>query len=373
MGKTLNEIATELRDNNKKIQLIYAFNGSGKTRLSREFKDVVAPKNQNEEANVEIIDKKIIYYNAFTEDLFYWDNDQERKLLIRPNAFTNWVFKEQGQENNIADKFKKYTDSSLSPSLNADFNKITFSFARGNENTIPNIKISKGEESNYVWCVFFAALEELVANLEENDVAENQEANLKYVFIDDPVTSLDDSHLIQLAVELAELIKKAPKNKIQFILTTHNALFYNILVCEFNNYKKYDYKAKDFLRYEFDKLDDGTFSLTTRGNKSPFSYHLFLKKELEKSIRKGDLRRYHFNYLRNLYEKSATFLGYDDFKDLLPKTNDGKADPFSNRIINAYSHLKHSDDDIIPLNATEKEAVKRLFKHLISKHSFKEV
>ena len=30
---------------NKKVQLIYAFNGTGKTRLSREFKELIAPKN----------------------------------------------------------------------------------------------------------------------------------------------------------------------------------------------------------------------------------------------------------------------------------------------------------------------------------------
>lgn len=38
MGQTLTEIAQTLKDANKKVQLIYAFNGTGKTRLSREFK-----------------------------------------------------------------------------------------------------------------------------------------------------------------------------------------------------------------------------------------------------------------------------------------------------------------------------------------------
>ena len=38
MGQSLIEIAQTLRDTNKKVQLIYAFNGVGKTRLSREFK-----------------------------------------------------------------------------------------------------------------------------------------------------------------------------------------------------------------------------------------------------------------------------------------------------------------------------------------------
>jgi len=40
MGQSLTEIAETLRDARKKVQLIYAFNGSGKTRLSREFKEL---------------------------------------------------------------------------------------------------------------------------------------------------------------------------------------------------------------------------------------------------------------------------------------------------------------------------------------------
>lgn len=63
-----------------KVQLIYAFNGTGKTRLSREFKQLIAPKanggDGDEEADQpELSRHKILYYNAFTEDLFYWDND----------------------------------------------------------------------------------------------------------------------------------------------------------------------------------------------------------------------------------------------------------------------------------------------------------
>lgn len=44
MGKTLTEIAQDLRTANKKVQLIYAFNGTGKTRLSKEFKQLIAPR-----------------------------------------------------------------------------------------------------------------------------------------------------------------------------------------------------------------------------------------------------------------------------------------------------------------------------------------
>ena len=81
MGKTLTEIAQQLRHANKKVQLLYAFNGTGKTRLSRAFKELIAPKAEGEEAQVsDLADKKILYYSAFTEDLFYWENDLEQDV-----------------------------------------------------------------------------------------------------------------------------------------------------------------------------------------------------------------------------------------------------------------------------------------------------
>ena len=114
MGKSLDEIAQELKDSNKKVQLIYAFNGTGKTRLSRAFKELVSPKNQLEE-EAGLASKKILYYNAFTEDLFYWDNDLDNdtnlKLKIHPNAFTEWVFAEQGQELNVISHFQGYVNN----------------------------------------------------------------------------------------------------------------------------------------------------------------------------------------------------------------------------------------------------------------------
>ena len=152
MGKSLDEIAIQLKECNKKVQLIYAFNGTGKTRLSRAFKELIAPKNELEEENG-LASKKILYYNAFTEDLFYWDNDLDNdtnlKLKIHPNAFTEWVFVEQGQELNVISNFQEYINNhALTPKFNEDFSEVTFSLKKGNDEDIENIKISKGEESN---------------------------------------------------------------------------------------------------------------------------------------------------------------------------------------------------------------------------------
>ncbi len=50
-----------------------------------------------------------------------------------------------------------------------------------------------------------------------------------------PVSSLDDTHLIELAVNIAELIKSSKSENLRFIITTHNPLFYNIFFNELHN------------------------------------------------------------------------------------------------------------------------------------------
>mgnify|MGYP002235905035 CR=1 FL=1 len=66
MGQTLTEIAQTLKDANKKVQLIYAFNGTGKTRLSREFKRLIAPKIPKQKS-WKTQKQKYFTTNAFTE------------------------------------------------------------------------------------------------------------------------------------------------------------------------------------------------------------------------------------------------------------------------------------------------------------------
>mgnify|MGYP003601456355 FL=1 len=121
MGKSLEEIAEELKGRNKKVLLVYAFNGTGKTRLSRVFKELISPKQDDEES--EDNQQKILYYNAFTEDLFYWDNDSDKKLIIRDNSFTPWVLDEQGQTTNITTNFQHYTSDKLTPLINENKNE----------------------------------------------------------------------------------------------------------------------------------------------------------------------------------------------------------------------------------------------------------
>ena len=382
MGKSLTEIAQALRDTDKKVQLIYAFNGTGTTRLSREFKELVSPKETDTEDDVDS-SVKILYYNAFTGDLFYWDNDldadSDRKLKIQPNNFTDWVLRDQGQESNLISHFQHYTSNKLTPRFNQQYtlrdkdgkdvtikaySEIIFSIAGGNDESIENIKISKGEESCLIWCVFYSLLEQVVEvlNVPEPNERETEQFNgLKYVFIDDPVSSLDETHLIELAVNTASLIKSS-ESELKFIITTHNPLFYNVLFNEFNNAdSRYSYKPKHCVRRRFEKLEDGTYFLED-SNDSPFSYHLLLLAELEKAIVSGDIQKYHFNFLRNILEKTSTFLGYTNWKDLLPNES---REAYYNRIINLYSHSKHSGEDTSIVEENDKRVLKFLVGEII--------
>lgn len=369
MSQTLREIAEELKASEKKVQLIYAFNRTGKTRLSREFKELVAPKNSTEDGDEETESShpKILYYNAFTEDLFYWDNDLTEdvalKLVIQPNAFTEWALIEQGQDQNVIANFQRYTSDKLTPEFNADFSEVTFSFERGNQEQENHIKLSKGEESNFIWSVFYTLLDQVVETLniaKEADRDTDQFNDLNYVFIDDPVSSLDENHLIELAVNIASIIKHS-ESDLKFIITTHNPLFYNVLYNELGRAKKY------LLR----KHEDGSLSLEDQNSDSPFAYHLYLKGELEKAIQTGQVRKYHYNFLRNLLEKTSTFLGYEKWADLLPKAEDGRTNPYESRMINLFSHSKHSAEEVTELEDDDKRMLGFLVRKINETYRFK--
>lgn len=376
MGQSLTEIAQKLKDADKKVQLIYAFNGSGKTRLSREFKELIAPKNANdEEVNPKI---KVMYYNAFTEDLFYWNNDldydTDRKLIIQKNGYTSWVLEDQGQEPNIAKHFQRYTNDKLTPKYNEEYtikvnnedktipaySEVRFSFERGDNSGSDFVKISKGEESCFIWSVFYSLLNQTISVLnvsEEADRETKQFNDLQYVFIDDPVSSLDENHLIELAVNVAELINFS-QSDLKFIVTTHNPLFYNIL------YSELGVKEGNILS----KNEDGTFELIPKKGDSnmSFSYHLFIKQTIQKAIDNKAIQKYHFTLLRNLYEKTANFLGYPRWAELLP---DDKQ-TYYKRVIQFTSHSLLSNETVAEPTDPEKATVKVLLDHLTTNYNY---
>ena len=100
-------LAANLRvklDGRPKYILIYAYNGVGKTRLSMAFKDAGKLNNRAD----------TLYFNAFTEDLFTWDNDFEndtnRALKIKTESrFFNGL-QELEMDNRIRPILQRYAD-----------------------------------------------------------------------------------------------------------------------------------------------------------------------------------------------------------------------------------------------------------------------
>ncbi|CAM1627302.1 hypothetical protein [Bartonella apis] len=369
---TLKKIAEGLKkkcdghEKNLKALLIYAFNGTGKTRLSHEFQNIV-------NRNAEITDdgSQILNYNSDFEDNFYWENRTSNKLLVKNNPLFNFMINEQGEENEIVSYFQKLINKKINvnfhinekdnSSEDAAKDWITFDFMAGDNETDRNIKISKGEESCFIWSIFFKYMKIAIEEKKEPDNGNkmtNRFDALKYIFIDDPVSSLDQNHLIELAIELNKVIRKFNSIGVKVIITTHNTLFYNIL------YNELDLDKADFLT----RLEDGTYELAEKQGdaNNAISYHLYLKDILVRAIEDGNIEKYHFNLLRNLYEKTAMFLGYKNWGKILPP----RREAYYTGIMNFNSHLKLTDEEFRIPSEQEKEAVGFLVKYLIEEFKF---
>ncbi|HBS11558.1 MAG TPA: anticodon nuclease [Flavobacteriaceae bacterium] len=339
--------------NKKKISVIYAFNGTGKTRLSNEF---IKLDEENELTN-----NKVLCYNAFLEDLFKWDNEQ-CILFFDSNSWESKLIGDEGLESKIIDNFQTILNTKIEPSFNLKTGEITFYFPSDNDRT--NIKISSGEESMFIWSVFYTILETAIDELnisEESYRSTNLFNELEYVIIDDPVSSIDDTKLITQAIELIKLIKLDGKNSLKFLVTTHHALFYNIF---FNSFGR-DGKFKSY-PYILSKKET-KLKLEKQKNDSPFGYHLLIKDEIKKAIDSGNIQKYHFNLFRSLLEKTANFLGYNNWYDCI--TGDKKQE--ITKIVNLYSHSKLVEMEYKELSDESKDLFKTTFNNFIRDYNWK--
>lgn len=363
--ESLEDVAKEIKNSGKKVTLLYAFNATGKTRLSMEFKELVNEVNDEGE-----VTKHVIYYNSFTEDLFYWDNDLDnnvdRKLKINTSSTFITLIEKLGKEAEIAKKFNELIspegDSKIEPRIDTKTGEVNFNLATGDDKAKENIKISKGEECVFIWSVFYVLIETIILELNVDDLVErstDEFDDYNYIFIDDPISSLDDNHAIDIALDLKSLISISRNEDLKFVISSHHALFYNVLHTEFDNANRYVLTNTDN-KYVLNKL-------TNRD--SPFGYHLLVKDEIQRAILTNDIKRYHFNLMRNLLEKTAHFLGYDQWKDLIQE-EDRKS--YIKRI-NLYSHSDHDALEAKELQEHEKRFLKRIFEKFISEYKWREV
>lgn len=330
----------------KKYIVLFAYNGTGKTRLSGEFKSL--GQQLNEETGEKTADT--LYYNAFTEDLFYWDNDldndTERVLKFNKSSrFFNGL-KDLDMDNRIRPLLQRYADFDFS--INYDDASINF-YREESTQRIDNIKVSRGEENIFIWC-FFLAIVQLVI-----DKAEAYEW-VKYIYVDDPISSLDDNNAIAVASHLAALMKG---EGVKVIVSSHHTLFFNVLCNEISRAEQlFLQKSKDNATYI---LKDTT--------KTPFFHHVALLKELKKASDTGILYTYHFNILRNILEKTASFHGYAHFSSCIRK-GDAENEPVYTRIVNLLSHGNYSLFDPIEMVGDNKDYFRNILNNFLEDYNF---
>ena len=356
----LTDIATHFRkdltgDNTKlkDLVLLFAHNGTGKTRLSMEFKE--AGKEYNEEG--EVTKRDTLYFNAFTEDLFSWHNDlvndTDRYLKLNTDSAFFDGLRELELDAKIESFFQNYVDLKF----NIDYEGAIVRFSRSiileeAEQTIENIKISRGEETLFIWCFFLAICQLAI----DKDPAYDW---VKYVYIDDPISSLDENNAIAIACDLVGLLA-TEGSEIKTVISTHHSLFFNVL---FNETRTKGIKNK---RYFLHYKEPNEYALQNTED-SPFFHHIATISELDKVVKSDKIYTYHFNALRTILEKTASFFGYSEIGKCIHGIDDAV---LFERALNLFSHGKYSIYDPVEMGDDNKELFKRIFHGFIDKYKF---
>lgn len=326
--KTIEDIALELREDANAVQLLYGFNSVGKTRLSVAYKDAIKKGGGTG-----------IYYNASSEDLFVWDNDIENheaniRLTILPSGLSE--LHADLKEDHIHKKLEPYKVSFdfrfvMHSDVEMGIKSISFFPKDTQPGDVPAMKISRGEERIFVWCFFLAMME-----------VEGW-AQRQYIFIDDPVSSLDDHNIFVTALVLYKLIKKH-FNERKIIIATHHVGLFAILS---NWLKKGDESSKFRNKKRESILSGKNGEVSLEANDSDvFLYHLRVLQILEQARQKEDVRSYHLGLLRQVLENVSSFLGSGKISHVLESIGFEKPEEVT-RIMHNLTHkdVYHFESD----------------------------
>lgn len=372
--QNLRGLVTRLRDdlNDKELVLLYAYNRTGKTRLSMDFKD---RGKRNNGGNPDTL-----YFNAFTEDLFTWENDLENDASrgLQVNQFSKFFdgFTNLGLEPTIDEYLSRYADFGFDFEYkevqqgNETFTKPHFvKFSKDGEE---NIKISRGEESIFIWCIFMAICERVLDGQESYQW-------VKYIYIDDPVSSLDDNNAISVACDLAKLLRRATSRKnedgtpnpMKIVVSSHHSLFFNVMCNEIGRAKENESKVRHKRYFLHRPNSDNRYTLRATED-TPYFHHVATLSELQKAAdpENGRLYTFHFNALRSIMEKTAAFFGHADISFCLKTIDDDENSALFNRALNLLSHGKYAIHEPTPMGEDNQDLFRQILRAFVTSFQF---
>lgn len=356
--KNLRTLAQRLRSdlNDLHCVFLYAYNRTGKTRLSMEFKDQGKRKGKGT--------RDTLYFNAFTEDLFVWhndlDGDADRHLMINEKSSFFSGLIELALDETIAGYLSRYTDFDF----DIDYEKWVVTFRKGDDE---RIKISRGEERVFILCIFMAICERVIDR-------HSSYQWVKHLYIDDPISSLDDNNAIAIACDLAALIRKAATRRgangeldpLRTVFSSHHALFFNVMCNELGRTREGQEKVHSKRYFLHRPNSEGVFTLRATGD-TPYFHHVAILAELRRCLEAGTLYTYHFNALRSILEKTASFLGHDDLRVCLAGLRD---EALYNRALNLLSHGKYAINEPVEMVDDNKELFRRILNDVLDRFQF---
>lgn len=363
----LRTLARKLRDDLGGVELIllYAYNRTGKTRLSMEFKDEGKHKTKkNPGGNADTL-----YFNAYTEDLFTWGNDLDSDAIrhLRLNADSTFFngLKDLALDAAIAGYLSRYADFDF----DIDYATWKVSFHKGEAE---NIKISRGEQNIFIWCLFMAICERML----DGHISYQSK---KYLYIDDPISSLDDNNAIAVACDLAHLLRRAASRKdqhgapapIKVVFSSHHALFFNVMCNEIGRTKEGESKVTHKRYFLHRPNGDGAYTLRATED-TPFFHHVASLAELQLAAEPdtGKLYTFHFNALRSIMEKTASFFGHADISFCLKVLDNEEDRALYNRALNLLSHGKYAIYEPTEMGEDNKELFRRILEDFTTKFQF---
>lgn len=357
--KTIERVVTRLRDdlNNTDFVLLYAYNGTGKTRLSMAFKDkgkkkIPRPFRAGDSVGHPMVEVQsdTLYFNAYTEDLFYWDNDLngDTERVLRINSESK--FFAGLRELALEDKIFAYLERYASFNFRIDYEQWTVTFYR---NDAIHIKVSRGEENIFIWCIYLAICELAI----DGDEADPYNW-VKYLYIDDPISSLDDNNAIAVASDLANLLRRG-RGKLKTVISSHHGLFFNVMCNELK-------KTKPKTYFFYCEKNAGTYSLRATDD-TPFFHHVAMLSELQQAVASNKIYTHHFNMLRSILEKTSTFFGYSDFSDCIHGVED---EVLYSRALNLLSHGKHLTYEPREMVDDNRTLFKNILSAFLAKYQF---